>query len=116
MGGDRRHISLHCALSLSPLCTLLRFAYHWTPTLLLCSYDTASDIWSVACIAFELATGDFLFDPHSTDDFDRDTDHLARFIEALGPIPKHVATAGTLHAACCVALAPALLFASLSCV
>lgn len=28
-------------------------------------YGTSSDIWSVACMAFELATGDYLFEPHS---------------------------------------------------
>ncbi|KAJ0088547.1 hypothetical protein Patl1_32326 [Pistacia atlantica] len=35
-------------------------------------YSTSADLWSFACICFELATGDILFDPHSGDNFDRD--------------------------------------------
>ncbi|CAK7343334.1 unnamed protein product [Dovyalis caffra] len=35
-------------------------------------YSTSADMWSFACICFELATGDVLFDPHSGDNFDRD--------------------------------------------
>lgn len=37
------------------------------------SYGTSADIWSIACIAFELMTGDSLFEceadgyPHSSD-------------------------------------------------
>jgi len=26
-------------------------------------YDTSADLWSLACMVFELITGDFLFDP-----------------------------------------------------
>ena len=26
-------------------------------------YDTSADMWSLACIVFELLTGDLLFDP-----------------------------------------------------
>lgn len=35
-------------------------------------YSTSADLWSFACICFELATGDVLFDPHSGANFDRD--------------------------------------------
>lgn len=35
-------------------------------------YSTSADMWSFACICFELATGDVLFDPHSGDNYDRD--------------------------------------------
>lgn len=35
-------------------------------------YSTPADMWSFACICFELATGDVLFDPHSGDNYERD--------------------------------------------
>lgn len=53
-------------------------------------YDTSADIWSVACIAFELATGDYLFEPHGGQTYGRDEDHLAHVIELLGEIPPSV--------------------------
>jgi serine/threonine protein kinase len=57
-------------------------------------YDTSSDIWSLACMAFELATGDYLFEPHSGDYYSRDEDHIAHIIELLGPIPKYISLSG----------------------
>ncbi|XP_068600077.1 LOW QUALITY PROTEIN: SRSF protein kinase 1a [Brachionichthys hirsutus] len=53
-------------------------------------YSTPADIWSTACMAFELATGEYLFEPHSGEDYSRDEDHLALFIELLGKIPRHI--------------------------
>ncbi len=44
--------------------------------------------------AFELATGDYLFEPHSGEDYSRDEDHLAHIIELLGDIPKYIAASG----------------------
>ncbi|XP_043703907.1 serine/threonine-protein kinase SRPK isoform X2 [Telopea speciosissima] len=46
--------------------------YRCPEVLLGSKYSTAADLWSFACICFELATGDVLFDPHSGDNFDRD--------------------------------------------
>ena len=57
-------------------------------------YDTSADIWSVACMAFELATGDYLFEPHSGEDYSRDEDHIAHIIELMGPIPIEIAHSG----------------------
>ena len=57
-------------------------------------YDTSADIWSVACMAFELATGDYLFEPHSGEDYSRDEDHIAHIIELLGPVPIEIAHSG----------------------
>ncbi|KAG8286907.1 SRSF protein kinase 3-like [Homalodisca vitripennis] len=57
-------------------------------------YNTSADIWSTACMAFELATGDYLFEPHSGEEYSRDEDHLAHIIELLGEIPKRIITSG----------------------
>jgi len=46
--------------------------YRCPEVLLGSKYSTSADLWSFACICFELATGDVLFDPHSGDNFDRD--------------------------------------------
>ncbi|KAH8400826.1 hypothetical protein KR009_001206 [Drosophila setifemur] len=58
-------------------------------------YDTSADIWSTACMVFELATGDYLFEPHCGNTYSRDEDHLAHIIELLGPIPRHIVFRGT---------------------
>lgn len=57
-------------------------------------YSTSADLWSFACICFELVTGDVLFDPHSCDNYDRDEDHLALMMELLGTMPRKIALGG----------------------
>eukprot|EP00441_Pelagodinium_beii_P028007 CAMPEP_0197658630 /NCGR_PEP_ID=MMETSP1338-20131121/45347_1 /TAXON_ID=43686 ORGANISM="Pelagodinium beii, Strain RCC1491" /NCGR_SAMPLE_ID=MMETSP1338 /ASSEMBLY_ACC=CAM_ASM_000754 /LENGTH=603 /DNA_ID=CAMNT_0043235249 /DNA_START=68 /DNA_END=1876 /DNA_ORIENTATION=+ len=58
-------------------------------------WDETADVWSAACMFFELATGDFLFDPRTGDDWDRDEDHLALIAELLGGLPpKEYALSG----------------------
>ena len=57
-------------------------------------YDTSADMWSLACIIFELLTGDLMFDPHAGKSWDRDEDHLAMMIELIGPFPRKMTTTG----------------------
>jgi len=68
--------------------------YRSLEVLLGAGYGTPADIWSTACMAFELATGDYLFEPHSGEDYSRDEDHLAHIIELAGHIPRNIAMSG----------------------
>jgi len=47
-------------------------------------YDESADIWSVACMTFELITGDYLFDPKKGKTFKKNDDHLALISELIG--------------------------------
>lgn len=68
--------------------------YRSPETILNAGYDTSADIWSLACMIFELVTGDYLFDPKASEEYPRDEDHLALFTELLGPIPRGLITRG----------------------
>lgn len=59
-------------------------------------YDTSVDIWSFACIVFELATGDLLFKPKSSSHHSKSDDHLALILELLGrkAFPKRMIQLG----------------------
>jgi len=54
-------------------------------------YGTSADIWSFACMIYELITGDFLFDPRKGENFKKDDDQLALMVELLGPMPRNFA-------------------------
>ncbi|KAG8050353.1 hypothetical protein GUJ93_ZPchr0009g1696 [Zizania palustris] len=58
-------------------------------------YSYSADMWSFACMAFELATGDLLFDPRTCQGCSEDEDHLALMMETLGKMPKKIASSGT---------------------
>jgi serine/threonine protein kinase len=57
-------------------------------------YDTSADLWSFACMIFELITGDFLFDPRKGANYGKTDDHLAQMLELLGPMSKNFAISG----------------------
>lgn len=65
--------------------------YYRAPEIILGSgLHKKSDYWSLACIFFEILTGDILFDPDKNDNHSRDIQHLYLIEELLGPIPKHM--------------------------
>ncbi|KAH7097924.1 kinase-like protein [Auriculariales sp. MPI-PUGE-AT-0066] len=69
--------------------------YRAPEVILGCEWGPTADVWSAACIIFELATGgDYLFDPTQGQRFTRDDDHLAMMIELLGAIPRRIALGG----------------------
>ena len=70
------------------------FQYRSLEVLIGAGYDCSADIWSTACMAFELLTGDYLFDPHSGDNWSRDEDHIALITELIGTLPKRIVLSG----------------------
>ncbi|KAF9455511.1 kinase-like domain-containing protein [Collybia nuda] len=58
-------------------------------------WDARADIWSVACVVFELLTAEFLFDPHGQGElFTKDDDHMAQIIELLGDFSLDIKMGG----------------------
>ena len=68
--------------------------YRSPETIIGVPYGPSADIWSLACMTFELLTGDFLFEPRKGYYYDKDDDHLAQMIELLGQMPKNFALSG----------------------
>ncbi|XP_064415304.1 SRSF protein kinase 3 isoform X2 [Latimeria chalumnae] len=68
--------------------------YRSVEVLIGAGYGTPADIWSIACMAFELVTGDYMFEPHSGEEYTRDEDHIAHIIELLGELPTQFALSG----------------------
>lgn len=69
--------------------------YRCPEVILGAKWGPSADIWSVACVIFELLTGgDYLFDPASGSRYSKDDDHIAQIIELMGEFPKSVAFSG----------------------
>ena len=75
--------------------TIIQTRQYRSPEVLIgVNYNETSDIWSLACIIFELVTGDFLFQPEKGETFTKNDDHVAKFIQTLGKMPKNFAKRG----------------------
>ncbi|THH12165.1 hypothetical protein EW145_g157 [Phellinidium pouzarii] len=58
-------------------------------------WDHTADVWSTACVVFELLTAEYLFDPQAQGAlFSKDDDHMAQIIELLGDFPLDVKMGG----------------------
>jgi len=58
-------------------------------------WGASADIWSIACVIFELLTAEYLFDPQSQGElFGKDDDHCAQIIELLGEWPREIMFGG----------------------
>ncbi|KAG2021327.1 CMGC/SRPK protein kinase [Coprinopsis cinerea AmutBmut pab1-1] len=69
--------------------------YRCPEVILGAKWGTSADIWSVACVLFELITGgDYLFDPASGSRYSKDDDHIAQIMELLGELPRSIAFSG----------------------
>lgn len=69
--------------------------YRCPEVLLGARWGPSADIWSVACVLFELlAGGDYLFDPQAGSRYSKDEDHIAQIIELIGEFPQSLAFSG----------------------
>ncbi|KAF9229021.1 kinase-like protein [Gyrodon lividus] len=69
--------------------------YRCPEVILGAKWGPSADIWSVACVIFELITGgDYLFDPASGSRYSKDDDHIAQMMELVGEFPKIIALSG----------------------
>ncbi|KAG0325871.1 serine/threonine protein kinase, CMGC group [Dissophora globulifera] len=57
-------------------------------------WGSSTDVWSVACMAFELITSDYLFDPQTSQTFTKNDDHMAQIVELMGHFPRKLALSG----------------------
>lgn len=68
--------------------------YRAPEVILGCQWGAAVDIWSIACIIFELITGDYLFEPQTGKHYTKEDDHIAQIMELLGPLPLSLLLSG----------------------
>ncbi|KAL1459714.1 hypothetical protein WDU94_011671 [Cyamophila willieti] len=53
-------------------------------------FDVKIDIWSVACLTFELVTGDYLFNPFETKYYTIDEHQILKIIQLMSEIPPNI--------------------------
>lgn len=87
-----------------PVNDLIQTRQYRSPEVLLgLPYDTSADIWSLGCMAFELATKNYLFNPEYSDSATEtsqtrpnfDALHLSMIEQVIGVIPKDWAREGS---------------------
>jgi serine/threonine-protein kinase SRPK3 len=65
--------------------------YYRAPEIILgLNYTESIDIWSIGCIAYELYTGEILFNPDKDKYYGRDIYHLKLIHELIGNIPSRM--------------------------
>lgn len=57
-------------------------------------YFCNTDIFSLACVVFELLTNNFLFKPKKISGIKKNEDHIYQMLETLGPMEKEYAIGG----------------------
>ncbi|GAV51704.1 hypothetical protein ZYGR_0AF01750 [Zygosaccharomyces rouxii] len=68
--------------------------YRSPEVLLGAPWGCSADIWSAACLIFELITGDLLFEPDEGHSYTKDDDHIAQIMELLGDLPPYLLVQG----------------------
>ncbi|CAK62057.1 unnamed protein product (macronuclear) [Paramecium tetraurelia] len=75
--------------------TLIQTRQYRSPEVLIGTrYNATADLWSFACMLFELLTGDFLFEPRKGAKFLKNDDHLAQIQELTGKFPLQFSQKG----------------------
>jgi serine/threonine-protein kinase SRPK3 len=69
--------------------------YYRAPEIILgCGLHSKTDYWSIACVLFELLTGNILFDPGKDKLKSRDVHHMYLIEELMGSVPKNMLSNG----------------------
>lgn len=69
--------------------------YYRSPEVVLqCGCDERCDLWSVACMLYEILTGDILFDPKKDRQYSRDFHHIYTMHQICGKFPEWMINKG----------------------